>query len=61
MKLNLPPKVRASLYVVTAVGTPAIAYLFAKHYIGEVEVSFWAAEVAVVNVLAALNVNPEGK
>lgn len=57
MKLNLPASVRATLYVLTAVGTPVLAYLFAKGYIGELEVTLWAAEVSVVNTLAALNVN----
>lgn len=57
MKLNVPPKVRAALYVLTALGTPLIAYLFAKGFIGELEVTLWAAEVTAVNALAALNVS----
>ena len=56
MKLNLPPKARIALYVLTLIGTPVVAYLFAKHYIGETEVTLWAAEVMVVNALAAFNV-----
>lgn len=56
MKFNLPPKVRASLYLVTAVGTPLVAYLLAKGVIGELEVQLWSAEVTVVSALAALNV-----
>lgn len=55
MTLNLPSRVRAALYVITAVGTPAVAYLLVKHYIGEAEVAFWSAEVTVVSVMAALN------
>lgn len=55
MQVNLPPKVRLSLYVLTAVGTPVVAYMFAKGLIGELEVTLWAAEVSVVNVLAAFN------
>ena len=58
MTLNLPYKVRLALYVLTAVGTPVIAYLFAKEVIGELEVQLWAAEVSVVSILAALNVTP---
>lgn len=61
MRINLPPKVRAALYVLTALGTPIIAYLFAKDVIGELEVTLWAAEVTVVNAMAALNVNDSSK
>lgn len=56
MTLNPPSNVRAILYVVTAIGTPLIAYLLAKNVIGAVEVALWSAEVTVVNTLAALNV-----
>lgn len=57
MKLNVPPRVRAGLYVLTALGTPLMAYLFARSFIGELEVALWAAEVTAVNALAALNVS----
>ncbi|AKU15735.1 hypothetical protein [Luteipulveratus mongoliensis] len=56
MTLNLSPKVRKVAYVATAVGAPVVAYLNAKGYIGELEVALWSGEVAVVNILAALNV-----
>lgn len=56
MTFNPPYKVRAALYVLTAIGTPIVAYLFAKDVIGELEVTLWAAEVTVVNAMAALNV-----
>lgn len=56
MTFNLPYKVRAALYVLTAVGTPVIAYLFAKDIIGELELALWSAEVTVVSALAAFNV-----
>lgn len=59
MTLNLPPKVRAAIYVLTALGTPLVAYLFAKELIGTLEVTLWAAEVTAVNALAALNVNQD--
>lgn len=59
MNVNLPYKVRAALYVLTALGAPIIAYLFAKGHIGEIEVTLWAAEVTVVNTLAALNVSKQ--
>ena len=56
MSFNPPKSVRALLYILTALGTPVVAYLQAKHHIGMLEVGLWSAEVAVVNVLAALNV-----
>lgn len=55
MKLNVPPKIRATLYVLTSVGTPVIGYLFAMHYISELEVALWGSEVTVVGLLAAFN------
>jgi hypothetical protein len=55
MPLNPPRPVRAALYVLTAVGTPIAAYLNLKGYIGDPEMVLWAAEVTVVNGLAALN------
>lgn len=55
--MNPSPKVRAVLYVVTALGTPVVAYLFNKGRIGELEVALWTAEVAVINTMAALNVS----
>lgn len=57
MRINLPAKARLGLYLLTALGTPLIAYLFAKDIIGELEVTLWGAEVAVVNAMAALNVS----
>lgn len=56
MSFNLPPKVRAALYVLTALGTPVVAYLFARGTIGTLEVTLWSAEVSVVTAMAALNV-----
>jgi len=56
MSLNLPYQVRALLYVLTALGTPVVAYLFAKGTIGELETFLWSAEVTVVSMLATFNV-----
>ncbi len=61
MNLNPPRKVRIALYVLTACGTPVVAYLLAKEIIGTLEVTLWSAEVAVVNAMAALNVNTNRK
>lgn len=56
MQFNPSYKVRAALYMLTALGTPIVAYLFARHTIGVLEVQLWSAEVAVVSAMAALNV-----
>lgn len=58
MNLNPPRRVRAALYVLTAVGTPVVAYLNVKGVLGDPELVLWAAEVTVVNGLAALNTTP---
>lgn len=60
MRINLPTKVRAALYVITALGTPVIGYLLAKGTISELEVGLWGGLVTAVNAMAALNVsNPK--
>lgn len=56
MTLNIPYKVRAVLYIVNAVGSPVMAYLLAKGFIGTLEVGLWAAEMTAVFALAGLNV-----
>lgn len=58
MKLNPSPKVRVLLYILTALGTPVVAYLLSKEVIGTLEVALWSAEVAVVSAMAGLNVTP---
>lgn len=57
MRFNPSSKVRALLYALTAIGTPLVAYLAAKGYLGDLEVQFWSAEVTVVSAMAALNVS----
>lgn len=56
MQFNPPAKIRGVIYIVTALGTPLIAYLLAKGIISSLEVTLWAAEVTAVNAMAALNV-----
>lgn len=58
MTLNVPYKARAVLYVLTAIGSPVIAYLAAREIIGELEVALWSAEVTIVAALAAFNTVP---
>jgi hypothetical protein len=55
MKFNPPARVRAAAYILTAVGTPLVAYLLAKGIIGELEMNLWAAEVTAVMAMAGLN------
>jgi hypothetical protein len=57
MQIDIPPKIRAALYVVTALGTPIVGYLLAKDIIGALEVSLWGAEVTVVSTMAAFKVS----
>lgn len=57
MSVNLPPRVRVLLYILTALGTPLMAYLLAKGIIGELEMTLWSAEVTVVTGMAAFNVS----
>lgn len=61
MRVNLPDKVRAGLYVVIALGTPLVAYLLAKGTISELEVGLWSGLVTAVSGMAALNVSVKDK
>jgi hypothetical protein len=55
MILNLPSKVRATLYVITALGSPVITYLALRGTIGELEVGLWTGLVTAVSTMAAIN------
>lgn len=61
MRVNLPDRVRAAIYVLTALGTPVIGYLLARGTIGELEVALWGGLVTAVNSMAALNVSVNDK
>lgn len=50
----LTPRTRQIIYIVTALGTPLVAWANARGWIDELEVSLWSAEVAVVGGLAAM-------
>jgi hypothetical protein len=54
---TMPAGARFALYLVGAIATPLIAYLFERGTIGEAEVALFGAYVALVNLLAAANVN----
>lgn len=53
MTMNIPPRVRFALYLLSAVGSAVVAYLFTKGLVGEAESGLWAALVAVINGVAA--------
>lgn len=55
MTFNPPARIRAIIYIITALGTPVMAYLLAKGIIGDLELNLWAAEVTAVNIMAGLN------
>lgn len=57
MKLTIPYKVRATLYIINVIGTPVIMYLLAKDIIGQQEVMLWGAEMTAVSIMAALNID----
>lgn len=56
MPINLPPRVRLVIYIISGVGSAFVAYCVAKGVAGDAEVALWAALVAVVNGLSAGNV-----
>ena len=58
--LNIPPTVRFVLYLVNAVGSVVVAYLFAKGYVGEPETAAWAGLVAIISGIAAANTSITG-
>jgi hypothetical protein len=59
--VNISAKVRFALYLISAIGSAAAAYLFAKGYVGDAELGLWAAVVAIVNTLSAANTNLSGE
>ena len=58
--VNISPKVRFALYLISAIGSAVAAYLFARGYVGDAELGLWAAVVAIVNTLSAANTNLSG-
>ncbi len=56
MQVKLSPRTRTAIYVSGVLGTPVVAYLFLKGYIGKEEVGLWASLQTAAFGLAALNV-----
>lgn len=63
LKMHLPAMVRLVLYIVTAVISIVVAYVQAKgwSWFGEPEVALFSSLVALVNVLAASNIDKPSK
>lgn len=61
MRVNLPDRVRVTLYVITALGTPLISVLTEQKFIPDWAMTLWSAEVAAVTAMAALNVTVNDK
>lgn len=59
MNIKIPRKIRASLYIITAVGSPVMVYLLALGVINDAAMVLWGAEVAVVSALAGFNLSDE--
>lgn len=61
MKINLPARVRAILYVLTAVASPVVTYLGAQHRLSDFAVGLFSVVVTAVTALAFSNVTPDEK
>lgn len=57
MSINIPPKVRLTIYVTTGIGSIIVAYLSSSNILGQNEVELWVQFSAFVNGLSALNVD----
>lgn len=51
--ITIPARARFVLYLIGALATPLIAYLFERGTIGEAEVTLFGAYIALINLLAA--------
>ena len=56
MNINLPANLRAAIYVITAIGSPLVAYLGQQEVISAFWVGLWAVVVTAVAGLARINV-----
>lgn len=55
--IPIPPAIRFTLYLLSAVGSVVVSYLTARGILGDAEVALWAGLVAIVNGLAAAKTN----
>lgn len=50
------PGLRLSIYLISGLGTPLVAYANTKGWIGKPEVQLWAAEVAAASSIAGVHI-----
>lgn len=58
MSINLPPQVRAIIYVLVVMGTAVLVPLNIAHVVSDVVMSVWTSVSGAASLLAALNVTP---
>lgn len=61
MELNLPPKVRAAIYIIVVLGTATLVPLNVAGVVDNVILSVWTSVAGAASLLAALNVNTKSK
>lgn len=59
MMLTLTATKRRVIYAATCIATPVVVYAKAKGWIGDLEMTLWAAEVTAVTGLAGIKVTDE--
>jgi uncharacterized membrane protein YvlD (DUF360 family) len=57
MNLTLPPKVRQTIYIVTAIASPVMLYLSQTQTVSDFVYGLFAVVVTAVTSLAAVNVS----
>jgi NCAIR mutase (PurE)-related protein len=60
MELNLPPKIRAAIYIIVVIGTATLLPLNLAGVVDNVVLSVWTSVSGAASLLAALNVNTKG-
>lgn len=61
MDVVFPPKVRATIYVLTVIGTAVLVPLHAGNVVNDLVLNVWTSVAGAVSALAALNVNRSSK
>lgn len=59
MNINLPSRVRATIYILVVMGTAVLVPLNVAGVVGDVVMSVWTSVAGAASALAAFNVNPE--
>lgn len=61
MEINLPSRVRATIYVLVVMGTAVLVPLNVAGVVNDVVLSVWTSVSGAASLLAALNVTPDNK